>query len=310
MRTRERGAALLVAMLLMATVATLSAASLWKQWRDVEVEAAERSRVQSAWILTGALDWARLILREDAGGGALDHLAEPWAVPLREARLDTFLAAGAGSATMDDSEAADVFLSGRIVDLQSRLNVSNLVAAGSIVPSALRSFQRLFDTLGLPQPELARMTENLRLASEIGLDNALADTAPALPQRLEHLQALGLSAASVAALEPYATVLPGRTPLNLNTASAEAIYSVVGGIAIDDARRLVAARDASPFKSVNEAARLLPRADGFTATEFSVASRFFEVRGRLRSGRATMEERSVVQRDGADVVVLQRGRRM
>lgn len=64
--------------------------------------AAERARVQSAWILIGALDWSRLILYEDLRSGSNsyldsnDHLAEPWAVPLEEARLSSFLAADRG----------------------------------------------------------------------------------------------------------------------------------------------------------------------------------------------------------------------
>jgi general secretion pathway protein K len=88
-------------MLTVALVATFAAAALWQQWRSVEVEIAERSRVQSAWVLTGALDWARLILREDARSGGADHLAEPWAVPLQESRLSTFLASSDGAATVD-----------------------------------------------------------------------------------------------------------------------------------------------------------------------------------------------------------------
>src|SRR5258706_14934194 len=89
---RQAGAALLTAMIIVTLVATLAAGMIWQQWRAVQVEVAERSRLQSAWILSGALDWARLILREDvkAGGGA-DHLGEPRAVPLAEARLSTFL---------------------------------------------------------------------------------------------------------------------------------------------------------------------------------------------------------------------------
>ena len=74
-------------MLTVALVATFSAAALWQQWRSTEVEAAERARVQSSWVLTGALDWARLLLREDGRTAGLDHLGEPWAVPLQEARL-------------------------------------------------------------------------------------------------------------------------------------------------------------------------------------------------------------------------------
>ena len=72
---RQSGAALLAAMLTVMLVATFSAAALWQQWRASEVEAAERGRVQAAWILIGALDWSRLILREDALTGGPDHLA-------------------------------------------------------------------------------------------------------------------------------------------------------------------------------------------------------------------------------------------
>ena len=93
----QRGAALLLAMLVVTLVATLAAAALWQQWRSAEVEQAERQRMQAGWILTGALDWARLILREDArdnqSSGNADHLGEPWATPLEEARLSSFLAA-------------------------------------------------------------------------------------------------------------------------------------------------------------------------------------------------------------------------
>ncbi|RYY66659.1 MAG: general secretion pathway protein GspK, partial [Comamonadaceae bacterium] len=133
---REAGAALLAAMLTVALVATFAAAALWTQWRGVEVEAADRARTQAAWILTGALDWSRLILREDQRAGGADHLAEPWAVPLREARLSTFLAADRSNTVDNDSDTT--FLSGEIVDMQSMLNVANLVEAGRVSEPALR----------------------------------------------------------------------------------------------------------------------------------------------------------------------------
>jgi general secretion pathway protein K len=304
--TRQRGAALLAAMLTVTLVATFAAAALWQQWRSVEVESAERSRVQSAWILTGALDWARLILREDARAGGADHLAEPWAVPLQEARLSTFLAADQNNNTVD-SDADSTFLSGQIIDLQSQLNVTNLVEAGRISEPALRGFSRLFEVLGLPQSQLTRLAENLRFASDISTDNRSAQQAPLLPQRVEQLAWLGLPVASIAALEPYVTVLPARTPVNLNTASAEVIYAAVGGISLSDAQRLVAERDRQHFRHLPDAAKFLPSPETvFTDGTVAVASRFFEVRGRLRLGEVVVEERSVVQRDGLDVRTLQR----
>ena len=128
-RMDQRGVAILMAMLVVTLVAALSSAALWQQWRGVEVETAERSRLQSSWILQGAVDWARLILREDARTGTTDHLGEPWAVPLQEARLSTFLAAERNTSEILDTQL-DAFLSGQLTDLQGRLNVINLVQAG------------------------------------------------------------------------------------------------------------------------------------------------------------------------------------
>jgi len=114
---------------------------------------------------------------------------------------------------------------------------------------------------------------------------------------------------SVAALEPYVTVLPARTPVNLNTASAEVIYAAGNGISLADAQRLVAERDRQHFRSLADATRLLPGdGAGFNDGTAGVASRFFEVRGRLRLGDVVVEERSVVQRDGLEVRTLQRER--
>ena len=108
---RQRGAALLLAMLTVTLVATFAAAAVWQQWRSTEIETAERARLQSGWILAGALDWSRLILQEDARQGGADHLSEPWAVPLMEARLSTFLAAERNITVDAGNLPDDAFLS-------------------------------------------------------------------------------------------------------------------------------------------------------------------------------------------------------
>ncbi|HEY0824721.1 MAG TPA: type II secretion system minor pseudopilin GspK [Ramlibacter sp.] len=303
----QTGAALLAAMLTVAMVATFAAAALWQQWRAVEVESAERSRVQSAWILNGALDWARLILREDFNADRTDHLAEPWAVPLQEARLSTFLAADPGN-NADTGDAEDVFLSGAISDLQARLNLGTLVQAGSLQPKALESFQRLFDVLGLPQAQLDTLAENLRFASDISVDNRNAARAPLAPHRVEQLVWLGIPADTVAALEPYVTVLPSSSSrVNLNTAAAEVLYAVGRNLSLADAKRLAAERERQHFRGVADAGKLVPGAT-FDLTTSSVDSQFFEVRGRLRVDKVVIEERSVLQRVGPNVRTLQRER--
>ncbi|MFC5496228.1 type II secretion system minor pseudopilin GspK [Caenimonas terrae] len=306
----QRGAALLMAMLTVTLVATIASAAMWQQWRSVEVEQAERARVQSAWILTGALDWARLILREDAKGGGPDFLSEPWAVPLEEARLSTFLAAEKGVATVGD-DSLDAFLSGQIVDLQSLLNVGNLVDRGKVSDAGLRSFGRLFALLGLPPAQLATLAENLRFASDASTANRSSPMAPLMPQQVDQLVWLGLSPETVAVLRPYVTVLAATTatPVNLNTASAEVIYAAIDGTSMADARRLVTERDRAPLRNLGDAARILGReASTMSNDQVGIASSFFESRGRLRLGTMVVEERSVLQRVGLNVTAIRRER--
>ncbi|QGW81053.1 type II secretion system minor pseudopilin GspK [Variovorax paradoxus] len=309
---RQRGAALLAAMLTVMLVATFSAAALWQQWRASEVEAAERGRVQAAWVLIGALDWSRLILREDALTGGPDHLAEPWAVPLAEARLTSFLSAERNVASDNLEGLPDAFLSGRIVDAQSKLNVLSLVDGNKPVPASVATFTKLFNILGLPASELSVMTSSLVRALATGTDPAGggdAGAAPLMPQEVSQLVWLGLSPSTAAALEPYVTVLPIRTPLNINTASAEAISASLPSLTISDARQLVEKRTRSFFKQIADANATLPNGGTqFNAAQHSVSTQFFEVYGRLRLDRTWVEERSLLQRDGVTVKTIWRNR--
>jgi general secretion pathway protein K len=308
-RQRSRGAALLMAMLTVTLVATFAAAALWQQWRSIEVETAERARGQSAWVLTGALDWARLLLREDArarGNGAVDHLGEPWAVPLQEARLSSFLAADQSNADTGP-EVLQAFLSGQIADQQALLNVNNLVNNNKPSEPDVRSFSRLFELLELPHSQLDRLVENIRLALDTSTDSRSGAAAPLLPQQVEQLTWLGIPAATVTALRPFVTLLPVRTSVNLNTASAEVIYAASNGLGLAEAQRLVAVRERSPFQNIADARRAIGATDAMLPeAQFGVSSRFFEIQARLRLDQMVVVERSLLQRDGTDVRTLQR----
>ena len=305
----QRGAAILTAMLTVVLVATLASATLWQQWRGVEVESAERARTQARWVLAGALDWARLILREDARQGGADHLGEPWAVPLAQARLSSFLAADRSDALAADA-AQDAFLSGQITDLQSRLNTANLLQDGKVHEPSRQAFARLFKRLGLPENELARMVENLRLAQAAGAqpeaDGKPVAAAPLMPQDLEQLAWLGLSPQTLLVLRPFVTLLPQRTPVNLNTAPVEVIYACVTAFDWAQAQAFVTARNLSHVASVQDANRLAGHSAAafFNDAQHSVSSHFFEVRGQLQVEQTRVQAQSVVQREGMDVKTL------
>lgn len=300
-RTRpQQGAALLLAMLTVALVATLSAAALWQQWRALAVETAERQRVQASWVLAGALDWARLILREDGINNtkeAADHLGEPWAMPLAEARLSSFLAADRDQSADSTLEA---FLSGDITDQQGRLNLRNLVtvADGKAAPSEadVAAFTRLFRQLGLPEAELARALRGLLAASDPG--SVGQPGVPLLPSRWSQVGWLGLSPRSVLALTPHATWLPTRTALNLNTASAEALYAALPDIDMALARSMVEQRKSSHFTSRDNVRQRFPGVGAAVVQgdRFNTVSSYFEVRGRLRLDDTVIEEVALMER--------------
>lgn len=304
--TRQRGVALLAAMLTVTLVATFAATALWQQWRSVEVETAERARVQSAWILIGALDWSRLILIEDSRAGGADHLAEPWAVPLEEARLSTFLAADRNVTQIDDAGATDdAFLSGQIIDLQSRLNLANLVSGDKVNEAALAQFERLFAQLGLPLSELSMMVQTLRQAQAPGNENA---DAPLMPQAPAQLTWLGLAPSTLALLTPHVTLLPERKPVNLNTAGAEVLMASIRGLDRASADKLMAVRQLQHFRSLGDVQKLLGSQLEISDNEHGVASSYFEVHGRLRLGHTVVQEHSLVRRLGLEATTIWRER--
>lgn len=298
----QRGAALLMAMLLVTLVATLSAASLWLQWRQVEVETADRQRSQLSWLITGAMDWSRLILREDAlsvQSGGTDHLGEPWALSVQESRLSTFLSQDQQLREGDPQ----VFLSGRITDAQSRLNLLSLSEGSQVVPEVLAQWARLFALLQLPRAELEQLVRQWPLALTEGAQG------PLQPQRVEQLVWLGLSEASVARLQPFVTVLPEPTPVNLNTAPLQVLLASLPALDSATAQRFVQRREQRHFATLEEARQAL----GLAAAQLSerrhaLRTQYFEVTGQLRIDQQRQTERALVRRSGPQVSVVWRER--
>jgi len=292
---QQRGAALLTAMIIVTLIATLAASMVWQQWRAVQVEAAERARTQSSWILSGALDWAKLILAEDQRTTERRRqptaLTSPWAVPLAEARLSTFLAADKDNNTEDGPEA---FLSGSITDVQGRYNLNSLFDdSKTSVPNTkdeLPKLERLCAALGLDSSVPGRIVKGLSEA------RAEAPNAPLEPTKVSQLIWLGIDAPSVSALEPYVALLPKelpRTTVNVNTAPREVLQAVLGDPGTTE--WILQTRQRTPFEDTSKIKLQSPSLD-LDKAKIGTTSSFFEVRGRLRLADRILEERSLVQR--------------
>lgn len=291
---RQRGAALLTAMIIVTLVATLAAGMVWQQWRAVQVEAAERARAQSAWVLYGALDFARLILKNTTQRGRPVTLNGFWATPLAESRLSTFLAVDKANA--DDGPEA--FLSGSISDAQARYNLRNLVTPATpttpatIVKLEVETLEQLCGSLGIDIGIAARIATVLRDAKpSTGTTPA---TAPLDPQTVAQLAWFGIDASALQALQPHVVLLPDTTSVNVNTASKEVLAAVFKQN-LGTADSWVQARQRTLFQTREQFTTRLAVTPP-PGAKFDVTSNYFEVRGRLRLADHVLTERSMVQR--------------
>ena len=300
----QRGAALLMALIIVTVISTLAVSMVWQQWRAVQVESAERTRQQSAWILNGALSWTRIILREDArpSSGKSDNLGEPWAVPLSEARISTFLAADKDNT----DDAPDTFLSGGIVDAQSRFNLRNLVKVENnvptLVPEQVLALGRLCTYLSLGAGTADLISQGMLKATPPAQSNN--PTPPLMPERVAQLTWFGVDPRALKALEPYIALLPEQTAINLNTAPREVIAAALQ-LDLGTAERLVQVRQSKPFDKVDDAFKQLPSPPQQPGNVGTTSSYFF-VTGRLRLNTQILEQRSLVHRQGTTVRAIWR----
>ena len=140
---RQRGVAVITALLLTALAITVVASLFWQQQVQVRSMENQRLRLETQWAMRGMVDFARFWLRQDnPSQTALDGV---WATPIEEARLDDYV-----DREKVDTEKFDATVSGRALDAQARFNITNLVAAtGGINPKQVQAYQRLLSNLQL-----------------------------------------------------------------------------------------------------------------------------------------------------------------
>jgi general secretion pathway protein K len=296
---RQRGVAVITALLLTTLSVTIVASLFWQQQVQVRSMENQRLHLQTKWILRGALDWARLVLRQDGIDNRLrTTLAAVWNTPLAETRLDQYI-----ERERVEGEVFDASLSGRIVDATSRYNLTNLSDGPVLNKAHLMVYRRLLQHLQL-DPALA-----LRTAQ------AVADSAPPPPPpegseqklvprtsaplaltRIEDLLAIkGYTPEMVARLAEFAIVLPERSAVNVNTAPAEVIAALVDNYSLAQANALVARRKQAYYLTPEEFKSQLYGLDPVPDT-YDVKSEWFLVFSRVRLDRAALDAEALVNR--------------
>jgi general secretion pathway protein K len=157
---RQRGVAVITALLLTTLAISIVASLFWQQQVQVRSMENQRLHLQTRWILRGALDWSTLVLRQDAYTNRYTALTQVWATPLAETRLDQYI-----ERERVEGEVFDASLSGNIVDATSRYNLRNLESGNRIDKAQLEIFQRLLTNLQI-NPALAKTAANLIAGSQ------------------------------------------------------------------------------------------------------------------------------------------------
>ena len=288
-RGRQRGAAVILALLVMTLgVLLVSGAFLRQSVMVVQVEN-DAAGAQARWLLTGAIDWVRAVLREDGRSTLVDHAGEPWAVPLDLTRVE----GGRGEAA---------WVSGRVEDAQARFNLRNLTGPSGPVTAEVAVLARLLDVVGLDGAGAGALAQRLQVAMLAQRDRGVA-LQPATVDALVLPEAADRMA--LERLAPFVTLLPIPTSVNLNTAAAEVIAARFANLSLADARRIVTDRERGWFRDPEELQRRRP---GLVVLgdpgRLAVNSRFFLLRGVVEVGRARVAGQALLRRDGDRVDVL------
>lgn len=291
----QRGAALIMALLVVALATTLSSMMLWRQdvWlRQVETQ---RDLAQTRLIVGAGIEWARAVLAYDARTSSFDHVGEAWAVKVPPSRV----------------EGGEI--GGEMTDEQGKWNLNNLLSGdGTISQKEQEVFRRLLRLLELPPVLASTLADWLDADSEPSPEGAedayyLSLSPPyrsanrALSDVDGLLRVRGFDAGVVERLRAHVTALPGYHRVNVNTASAMVLAALVPDLSLSEVQQLLVLRKNIPFRDFADFRTRLPRLEiAADSAQLDTRSRYFSVQLRARYGRAAITTEAMLDRQGID----------
>jgi len=216
MTAKQRGMAIISALLIAAVVAVIAAGLLTRQRVFTRSLEAEQLRIQGQWLLLGALEDSRQRLWEARQKDVLTRLDQPWA------------------------RAQKGLFEGRLEDEQGKFNLRNLVNRGRPDAEQVQNFERLCGLIGVDGALSRRISQRV-IAS---YDQTNQPAKYPMLRSLDDLSSVeGLDPLLLQRMQGFISVLPGVTWVNGNTARAEVLSAVVPGLSLSQAQALVAERD-------------------------------------------------------------------
>lgn len=294
---RQRGVAIITALVVVAVVVTIAAAlgleqELWLRQTQNLVDRAQAEATRRA-----ALEWSALILREDAKDNTTDDLKQAWAQALPPLPAEGGLVAGS------------------ISDAQGRFNLNNVLRQGQPSAEDIALLQRLLESQGLPAGLADAVVDwvdadNTARAGSAEDVDYLSSERPyrAANQTLQSVGELrlirGFDAAAVERLRPYVTALPQETAININTAPAPVLAAMMPELAGAELEQLLAEREERPFAKASDLAARLPADAAPPKVPYDVKSAYFEVTVDTRYGRLQRRVLALLHRQSAEAITL------
>ncbi|MGK5053064.1 type II secretion system minor pseudopilin GspK [Janthinobacterium sp. RB2P8] len=301
---RQRGVAVITALLLTALVITVVASLFWQQQVQVRSMENQRLRLQTQWAMRGMVDFARFWLRQD--NPSLTAADGVWATPIEEARLDDYV-----DREKVDTEKFDATVSGRALDAQARFNITNLATTGVVNPPYVQAYRRLLANLQLDS-SLAQATADAVLrarpkprAPDSGTDGKTPATPattgggsePVAFTQIEDLLAVpGYTPQAIEKLRDFIIVLPKATAVNVNTASAE-VLSAITDMSVSEASALTLSNPRKKFVDRTNFQNNINGKMPIDGVEIDVKSQYFLTVIRVRLDRAALDAQALVWRE-------------
>lgn len=299
--TSQRGVALITVLLIVAISITIAAYIAQQQafWQS-ELEKS-RDRAQARRTVQAGVDWARAILADDAAANQYDHTKEMWAMHLPAIPLE-------------GSE-----IQGVIVDQQGLFNLNNLVQYGKVSVANLARLQRLLAFLGLPQDLAAALADWEDADSEplpaggaedgyyLNLPSPYRAANRPLADLSELMWVRGFDAQVIKRLEPFVSVLPEHTPINVNFAAPEVLAAWIPGLSLQGARQIALERKDRPFKAIADFLQVLPPTVQGAGEGIGVSSQFFMVGGRAVQAQSEFSVKVLLNRQGIWASAVRQG---
>jgi len=212
-RARERGVALITAVLMVALATILAVEVSFRGMLDQRRSGTLFALDQGYEIALGAEAWAADFLRKDAQESQTDHFGEVWAQPLPPLPID--------GGTVE----------GRLEDQQGLFNLNNLrFQDGTVNEPAVQQLERLLTWLEIEPTWASAIADWVDENREPGFPNGAEDsvyTGQIPPHLAANMPVTRVSELMVLPefglerylrLRPFVTALPSGTPLNVCTA--------------------------------------------------------------------------------------------